>query len=152
MSNEAVRSAVADVGGRLTVGKKAVVVEVAPEKVAEACSRIHSIPGLYHLSTITGMDLGDNIAILYHFWQGTSFVVVRTQVPKSAPRLESISNAVPAAVLYEAEIKDLLGVVFEGNPFMKTRLLLPDEYPASAPPPLTKEADPAQVRRMMGLE
>jgi Ni,Fe-hydrogenase III component G len=98
------------------------------------------------------MDTGTEIAILYHFWLGKTFFVVRTTVPKSLPKLASIIPSIPAATLYEAEVHDLLGVTFVGNPFMKSKLLLPDEYPKDAPPPLWKEADPAKIRRMMGLE
>jgi NADH:ubiquinone oxidoreductase subunit C len=137
--------------GKVSSSKKSVILNVSPEKVVEACSKVHALSGLYHLSTITGVDTGENIEISYHFWKGRTFTVVRTNVPKKDARISSITSAIPAAVLYEAEVKDLLGVVFEGNPFMKTKLLLPDDYPAEAPPPLRKEADPAKIRRMIGI-
>ncbi len=139
-------------GGTVTVGPKTSVLSVPPEKVIEACSGVSSLPGWYHLSTITGMDLGQEIAILYHFWQGRRFIQVRTQVPKSAPRLKSISGALAAGTLYEAEIQDLLGVAFEGNPFLGKKLLLPDIYPPDAPPPLRKDTDPHKIKKMMELE
>jgi F420H2:quinone oxidoreductase subunit B/C len=139
-------------GGSLKVGPKSTVLEVEPTKVAAACLGVKSLPGMYHLSTITGVDSGDSIALLYHFWLGTRFFVVATAVPKTSCRVESISKAIPSASLYEAEIQDLLGVTFEGNPYVGRRLLLPDDYPAEAPPPLRKEADPEKIRKMMGLE
>ena len=77
---------------------------------------------------------------------------MRTQVPRSAPRLKSISGDIASGVIYEAEIQDLLGVAFEGNPFLGKRLQLPDVYPADAPPPLRKDADPHKIRKMMELE
>lgn len=152
MSGDPLQAVAASCGGTLSSIKKATILTVEPGKVEAACKGVSSIPGLYHLSTITGVDLGEKIALFYHFWQGKAFVAVKTLVPKSDLRVPSISAALPSAVLYEAEVKDLLGVVFEGNPFMKARLLLPDEYPKDAPPPLRKEADPAKIRRMMGLE
>ena len=111
-----------------------------------------SLPGLFHLSTMTGFDWGETIEILYHFWQGKRFVDVRTSVPKSAPRMKSVSGEIAAATLYEAEIQDILGVSFDGNPFQGKRLLLPDNYPAEAPPPLTKEANPEKISKMLELE
>jgi NADH:ubiquinone oxidoreductase subunit C len=140
------------VGGTLAEGPKTTILSVPPDKVVEACNAVASLPGWYHLSTITGMDLGNDIALLYHFWQGKRFLQVRTQVPKSAPRLMSISGALAAGTLYEAEIQDLLGVAFEGNPFLGKRLLLPDVYPTDAPPPLRKDADPHKIKKMMELE
>lgn len=152
MSSEELAPVAAQVGGTIAAGPKTVVLSVPPDKVIEACKAVAALPGWYHLSAITGIDLGQDIAILYHFWQGKRFIQVRTQVPRSAPRLKSISGDIASGVIYEAEIQDLLGVAFEGNPFLGKRLLLPDVYPADAPPPLRKDADPHKIRKMMELE
>jgi len=63
-----------------------------------------------------------------------------------------VSEFIPSATLYEAEIQDLLGVAFEGNPYLGKKLLLPDDYPPDATPPLRKDADPEKIRKMMKLE
>ena len=152
LSSEELAPLAAKVGGSLAAGPKTTVLSVPPDKVIEACKGVASLPGWYHLSTISGVDLGQDIAILYHFWQGKRFIQVRTQVPKSAPRLKSITGDLAAGVLYEAEIQDLLGVAFEGNPYLGKKLLLPDIYPPDAPPPLRKDSDPEKIKRMMGLE
>ncbi len=152
MSSEELTPLAAQFGGSLDVGTKTTILSVSAERVVEACKAVSALPGWYHLSTITGMDLGQDIAILYHFWQGRRFIQVRTQVPKSAPRLKSISGDLAAGTLYEAEIQDLLGVAFEGNPFLGKKLLLPDVYPADAPPPLRKDSDPEKIKRAMELE
>jgi Ni,Fe-hydrogenase III component G len=136
----------------VTQGKKYYMFQVGPTRVKEACAAVSGLPGLYHLSTITAVDEGQAISLLYHFWEGSKFVTVRTTVPKSAPTVETVTGVLPAALLYEGEIADLFGVKFEGNPLSGQRLLLPDNYPEDAPPPLTKEADPAKIRRSMGLE
>lgn len=152
MSSEDLGPIASRVGGSVTPGPKTTVLSVPPDKVVEACKEVSALPGWYHLSTITGLDLGQDIAILYHFWQGKRFIQVRTQVPKAAPRLKSISGDLAAGTLYEAEIQDLLGVSFEGNPFLGKRLLLPDAYPPEAPPPLRKDSDPHKIKKMMELE
>lgn len=152
MSGEPLAKLVAKLGGTLQPGPKSTLLVVPPDKVLEACLGVSSLPGLYHLSTITGIDRGDDIGILYHFWEGRRFVVVRTAVPKSALRIRSVADVIPAATLYEAEIQDLFGVSFDGNPYAGKRLLLPDSYPSEAPPPLRREADPEKIRKMMSLE
>lgn len=152
MSSEELGKLAANLGGSLASHRKSVELTVTPDKVLEACKSVSSMPGLYHLSTITGLDLGEEIGLLYHFWQGRGFVVVRTAVPKTDPKIQSISGSLPSATLYEAEIQDLLGVAFQGNPYLGRKLLLPDNYPADAPPPLRKEADPEKIRKMMELE
>jgi Ni,Fe-hydrogenase III component G len=138
--------------GQVSAGKNYQIITVKPERVVEACKEVSSIPGFYHLTTITALDLGKEISIYYHFWQGRMFFVVRTNVPKGNPILPSITNDLPAAILYESEVADLFGVTFVGNPMTGRRLLLPDSYPRDAPPPLTKEADPEKIRKMMELE
>ncbi|HUI24183.1 MAG TPA: NADH-quinone oxidoreductase subunit C [Nitrososphaerales archaeon] len=152
MSSEELAPLASRLGGTIAAGPRTTVLSVPPDRVVEACIGVSSLPGWYHLSTITGMDLGQDIAILYHFWQGKRFVQVRTQVPKAAPRLRSISGDVAAGVIYEAEIQDVLGVAFEGNPFLGKRLILPDAYPPDAPPPLQKGTDPHKIKKMMELE
>jgi len=152
LSSEELPKLAASLGGTLATRKKSLELTVSPEKVPEACKAVSSLPGLYHLTTITGLDLGNDIGLLYHFWKGRDFVVVRTVIPKASCKLQSISGSLPSATLYEAEIQDLLGVTFEGNPYTGKKLLLPDSYPTDAPPPLRKEADPDKIRKMMELE
>ena len=152
MSSEELSLLASRLGGTVTAGPKTTVLSVPPDRVVEACVGVSSLPGWYHLTTITGMDIGQDIAILYHFWQGKRFLQVRTQVPKSAPRLASITGSLAAGTIYEAEIQDVLGVAFEGNPFLGKRVILPDAYPPDAPPPLRKGTDPHKIKKMMELE
>jgi len=93
----------------------------------------------YHVSTITGVDLGENIELLYHLfaYRGNVTVTVRTEVPKSDPKIQTIVDIIPGATLYEREVHDLLGVVFEGHPELE-RLILPDDWPEGVYP-LRKE-------------
>jgi membrane-bound hydrogenase subunit beta len=152
LSSDPLQAIAVATGGTVTTSKKAVFLTVSRDKVPEACTKVAALPGYYHLSTITAVDLGEQIAVMYHFWKDRTFTTVKTVVPKSDPKVPSITPTVPAAVFYEAEVKDLMGVFFDGNPYMKGRFVLPDEYPKDAPAPLRKEADPAKIRRSLGLE
>jgi NADH:ubiquinone oxidoreductase subunit C len=152
LSSEELTPLASRLGGTVTAGPKTTVLQVPPDRVVDACKSVSALPGWYHLSTITGMDLGQDIAILYHFWQGKRFIQVRTQVPKSSPRLQSITGELASGTIYEAEIQDVLGVAFEGNPFLGKRIILPDAYPIDAPPPLQKGTDPHKIKKMMELE
>lgn len=152
MDTESLSKLASSLGGTLTDIRKSTIISVDHASAKSACKAVSEISGMNHLSTITGVDEGESISIYYHFWKGSEFLTVKTSVPKTEPRLESISDALPSALLYEAEVKDLLGVDFEGNQFMGRKLLLPDNYPSEAPPPLRKEANPETIRKMMGLE
>ncbi len=133
--------------------KNSTVVSVQPDQLRTAYELMRQeLPQMYHLSTITAVDEGEEISLLYHFWEGKEFLSIRTKVPKSAPSIRSIGDLIPGSILYEAEIQDLFGVTFIGNPYTGSKLLLPYDYPADAPPPLRKEADPQKIWRTMNLE
>lgn len=138
--------------GQVTKGKKYQLISVKPERIVDACRAVSGLPGVYHLSTVTALDIGKEISVYYHFWRGKMFFVVKTNVPKENGTMPSVASELPAATLYEAEVADMFGVRFEGNPMTGRKLLLPDTYPKDAPPPMTKEADPEKLRKMMELE
>jgi len=94
-----------------------------------------------HLSTITARDIGNDIEILYHFMLKGIVITVRTTCPKTDPTVESIVKIFPAAILYEREIHDILGVVPNGHPDLR-RLVLPDEWVGGYP--LRKDWKPPQ--------
>jgi membrane-bound hydrogenase subunit beta len=96
---------------------------------------------IQHLSTITARDIGNDIEILYHFLLKGIVITVRTTCPKNDPTIESIVKIFPAAILYEREIHDILGVVPQGHPDLR-RLVLPDEWVGGYP--LRKDWKPPQ--------
>jgi Ni,Fe-hydrogenase III component G len=153
LDSDKLQDVAAKTGGQIAKFRKSTVLTVSADHAKEACRLITiELPEFYHLSTITGVDDDPSVTLYYHFWQGRDFLTVKTGVPKTNPVIPSLIDILPAAILYEAEVKDLLGVIFQGNPLMDRRLLLPDNYPLEAPPPLRKEADPEKIRKMMELE
>lgn len=90
--------------------------------------------GFDALATITGMDSGDNIEIIYHLTrQGSIVFNLKVFVPKSVGKIKSIIDLFPAAELYEREMVDLLGLAVEGLPPGR-RYPLPDNWPADQHP------------------
>ncbi len=92
------------------------------------------------ISTITALDLGDEIELNYHFWCGRAEATIQTEVSKARPEIETITDIMPGASLYEREVFDLLGVVFLGHPNL-SRLLLPEGWPQEQYP-LRKDWSP----------
>jgi len=98
-----------------------------PERHRDAISLLLKKVEDTELSTITGVDLGNEIELNYHMaCAGT--VTLKTRVPKEKPVTQTITDILPGANLYEREVFDLLGVVFEGHPNLE-RLLLPEIWP-----------------------
>ena len=87
-----------------------------------------------HLSTITGIDLGEQIEVIYHLaHKGSIELSLRLTVPKKNPIIPTITDVIPGAVLYEREVHDLLGVIFEGHPDLSP-LVLPEGWPKGVYP------------------
>lgn len=153
MDNDKFREIAADFGGTVSTNRNSSVLTVKLEDVHQACKMIAAeLPNFYHLTTITGVDEGATISLYYHFWSLKEFLSLKTSVPKENLSIPSISDIFPSSLLYEAELKDMLGITFEGNSLKGHKLLLPDNYPPEAPPPLRKEADPEKIRKLMQLE
>ncbi len=98
-----------------------------PESHKKAISALMKHDENVMLSTITGVDLGNDIELNYHMaCEGA--VTLKNRVPREKPFTKTITDIIPGANLYEREVFDLLGVVFEGHPDLK-RLMLPDSWP-----------------------
>ncbi len=80
------------------------------------------------ISAITAVDLGETIEIMYHIRTRGTIVTIRTQIPKEAPRIRTITDMLPGANFHEKEVADLFGVIFEGHP-NPGRLILSEDWP-----------------------
>ncbi|HYB66804.1 MAG TPA: NADH-quinone oxidoreductase subunit C [Candidatus Acidoferrales bacterium] len=127
-------------------------IEVDQDHIKDFISHLVNDFRILHLATITGLDLGENIGIIYHLSQDKDTIYVRSIVPKAKSTAVSIVEVIPGAILYEMEIHDLFGVTFTGNPWINQKLLLPDNWPADLPPPLLKSSKPAEIRKRLQLE
>jgi len=103
-------------------------VGVPPEDVPGMARFIMDAWPPVHLSTITGHDNGREIEMLYHFVIEGCALNLRAAVPKGVNRIDTITPAVPAAVMYEREVMELFGVSIVGHPDPR-RLILPDDWP-----------------------
>lgn len=84
--------------------------------------------GFTILCTITGLDLGADLGLIYHLAKdGGIMANVKTRVPKGQPT-KSVTPYFPGAAIYEREVEDLLGATFSGRPDMP-RYPLPEDWP-----------------------
>ncbi|MHC1627509.1 MAG: NADH-quinone oxidoreductase subunit C [Candidatus Nezhaarchaeales archaeon] len=92
--------------------------------------------GELHLTSINGADLGGHeMELTYFIWllPQKIRVLVKTRLPKDDLKVQSAVNVMPAAILYEREVHEMLGVVFEGHPKLE-RLFLPEDWPEGVYP------------------
>lgn len=93
--------------------------------------------GITHISTITGVDTGDVVEVIYHINCKPAELNLKILLPKTDLKIPTITEIFPGAVLYERDLMEMLGVKVEGHPDPK-RLFLPDDWPEGVYP-LRKE-------------
>ena len=107
---------------------------IDPEAFRKAVEEVFAI-AYPHLHFISGEDKGgDVITMIYSFglfWAepwGEVSVVIKFDLPKGRLVLPTITDLMPGAETNEREIREMLGVEFEG---LKNRrhLFLPDDWP-----------------------
>ncbi|MCD6089737.1 NADH-quinone oxidoreductase subunit C [Candidatus Bathyarchaeota archaeon] len=132
---------VAEIRERLK--EKIITVEVPRERRIFAYIKLEALKesikflkdmGFKHLSTITGVDMEDGIELIYHLaLDGSIELSLRLKVQKDDPRVPTITDIIPGAVLYEREVHDMFGVNFEGHPDLSP-LILPEKWPRNIYP------------------
>lgn len=103
--------------------------------------------GFTHVVTMTGIDVGNEIEVIYHLAHGALVLSLRVCVSKEDPSLPSIVDLVPGAAFYEREVHDLLGVGFEGNQDLSP-LIMPDGWPSDIHP-LRREWTSERIKRRL---
>jgi NADH-quinone oxidoreductase subunit C len=101
--------------------------------IARVAARLRDDPDLAcdFLQNLTAIDWpkAERFEIVYHLfsYRHRHEIVIKTEVPRSQPRLPTVAALWKNADWLEREQYDLLGVVFEGHPDLR-RLLLPDDW------------------------
>lgn len=92
---------------------------------------------IQHILTITGVDQGKTVEVIYHFDCRPALLNLKINLPKNALRIPTITDIFPGAILYERELMEMFGVKVEGHPDPR-RIFLPDDWP-DGEYPLRKE-------------
>ena len=95
------------------------------------------------ITAMTGLDLGQNLGVLYHLRTSSVFLTIKAEVPKENPKIASLIDLIPGAAFHELEVADLFGVIFEGNP-SRGHFVLADNWPEGVYP-LRKNVDANKV-------
>lgn len=79
--------------------------------------------GLTRISSITGVDTGKNIEVIYHFIHKKKSVNIKIYVGKRRPVIDTITDIYPGANLFERELYEMLGLQIIKHPNLKKLFL-----------------------------
>jgi membrane-bound hydrogenase subunit beta len=100
--------------------------------------------GFELLCTITGLDVAENLEIIYHIANKQGIVVnVKIFAPKTDPVLKTVTGIYNGAIFYERELEDLLGAKVDGLPEGR-HYPLPENWPKGQYP-LRKDWKPENL-------
>ncbi len=109
-------------------------IKVPPSQIKPVLQELYQNPSTYFdmLSCITGVDNGPEENIIEIIYQLYSIpfnlqVMVKVQLDREVPKVETVSDIWKTANWQEREIYDLLGVHFENHPDLR-RILLPADW------------------------
>ena len=80
------------------------------------------------LVSISCRDAGKTFIVFYSFERSEKIFVLEAAIPRNNPVLKSIIEVFDNAEHYEREVHEQFGVVFEGNPHLHQKFLLPDDW------------------------
>ena len=123
-----------------------IVVEIKPEDLPDIIKSLIEKFGETGVlfSTIAGVDLPDEGSIMVNYFINLinlkRYIVLRTKLNRDNPKIKSLlSLGISGALSGECETYDLLGVVFEGNKYLKRGFFVPVDITEKGIFPLRKE-------------
>jgi NADH-quinone oxidoreductase subunit C len=107
------------------------VLVIRPEKIKAVLTHLFN-RGYGFLASLHGVDYYPHeprLGVLYELLDmyNVERISVKTRVPTSDPRLDSVVELFPGAEFPEREVYDMFGVVFDGHPDLR-RILMPEDY------------------------
>lgn len=95
--------------------------------------------GFLRCLTVTAIDWVDQrefeVYFLVHHLTINVYVKAATRIPRSRPKLSSLSSVWESAAMHEREMWELFGIEFDGNPMLKPLFL--EDW--TGKPPLCKD-------------
>ena len=123
-----------------------IFIDVSVDKFEEILEFLKNKIYFNMLCTITGLDDGNTLGIIYHLANKEGIVInIKIRVPKDKPKIKTVIEYFPSAEFYERELVDLFGIEVEGLP-EGTRYPLPDDWP-DGQYPLRKDWKPDVLKK-----
>ncbi len=104
-------------------------IDTTPSAAREVLTRATERLRCDHLVQIATVDTGTAFELVYHLTGEHRVVLsIHIEVPRDRPAAPTVSDRFPPAGIYERQIHDLFGIVFEGHPDL-ARIILNEDWP-----------------------
>ncbi|MCD6478762.1 MAG: NADH-quinone oxidoreductase subunit C [Candidatus Diapherotrites archaeon] len=96
--------------------------DTSAENFKNVVKKLFKIQPYPHFSVSSGFDAGSTIEILLHFALNYAkphnlvLFTLRVKLPKENPKMETITDLIPGALIAEKEKREFLGIEIEGLP------------------------------------
>jgi len=133
------------------VRPRRITFEVDRDKVLDVFRYLFSEQKFDFLSTITGLDSGENFEFIYHINNIEGMLInIKVFAPKTDPVIKSVLEIYNGATFYEKELEGILGVKVDGLPAGRP-YPLPEDWPQGEYP-LRKDWKPKNVNQPNNVE
>jgi NADH:ubiquinone oxidoreductase subunit C len=110
-------------------------IAVPPAQLREVCLKLRDDPDLAfdYLRCLSGVDLGERMATVYHLLslKHRHVLVLKVDLDRDAPEVDTVQDIWRTANWFEREAWDLLGIRFTGHPNLTRDRLDPISHKAS---------------------
>ncbi len=140
-------------GVKNKVERKTVWVKVDKEKIRETAEFFKGMAEYPHFSIISCSDEGEHVCLNYHFTLSYArrlqefIVTFKVEIPKDELKISSIADIFPAIIYSEREIKEMVGVEFEGIPDGR-HMFLTKDFPEGIYPWRRDETAPKETNKL----
>lgn len=129
--------------------ERRIFAEVPKDSILEIISYAKEKLSFTMLCTITGLDSGEELQVIYHLSNDHGIVLnLKINVPKDRPEIDSVTSIYCGASFYERELIDMFGFEVKGLP-SGSRYPLPDWWPEGEYP-LRKDWKPDSINELKG--
>ena len=112
---------------------------VTRESLHDVCAFLRDDPEMacdyiVHVSSVDWPNDSERFEVVYEVYSipKRHRIRVKTRVPESDPRVDSMVDIWKGAEFMEREVFDMMGIRFDNHPDLR-RILLPDDYPEGYP-------------------
>jgi NADH:ubiquinone oxidoreductase subunit C len=102
-------------------------ISLGKTKLHEVLKDLKSL-GVSRVSSISGVDVGKRIEVIYHFIHKNKTINFRISLDKNNCVVDSITDIYPGANLFERELAEMMGVEVRNHPNLK-KLFLDKDSP-----------------------